>query len=75
MKDGRPPIGFDGKRVELHHMLQEEPGPLAEVSKTLHGKVPNKQVVVSFRKNPNLNASYESYRSEYWEIRVKDFEP
>ena len=75
MENGYAPYGFDGQKVQLHHMLQEEPGTLAEISATLHQKVPHNQVTESFRNNPALNASYENFRPEYWKARVKDFEP
>jgi hypothetical protein len=36
MQDGDPPIGPDNKPVNLHHMTQDEPGPIAEVEQTFH---------------------------------------
>ena len=73
MKKGNAPFGSDGNRVELHHLLQEEPGPMAEVLKTLHRRIPNKQVDTSFRNDPVLNQSYKNFKSNYWKIRAKDF--
>jgi hypothetical protein len=45
MEQGMASFGYDGKRVVLHHLTQDEPGALAEVAgryhevnkKTLHG--------------------------------------
>jgi hypothetical protein len=31
MKEGRPPIGSDGKQIELHHVIQKESGPMVEI--------------------------------------------
>ncbi|WP_198431326.1 HNH/ENDO VII family nuclease [Snodgrassella alvi] len=30
------PIGYDGKVVNFHHMLQAQNGPIAEMSQTFH---------------------------------------
>lgn len=36
MQGGRAPIGADGKPVNLHHMLQSQDGPIAEVTQSFH---------------------------------------
>lgn len=36
MKNGLAPYGPDGKKVNLHHMLQTQDGPIAEVTATFH---------------------------------------
>ena len=36
MKQGLAPIGADGKPVELHHMLQTNSSPIAEVLRAFH---------------------------------------
>src|SRR5215469_16924696 len=36
MKQGRPPVGTDGKKVELHHKGQTNNSPLAEMTQTQH---------------------------------------
>lgn len=36
MAAGNAPIGYDGKSVQLHHLLQTQDGPIIEVSKTFH---------------------------------------
>ncbi|MFJ4054302.1 RHS repeat-associated core domain-containing protein [Pseudomonas sp. NPDC089743] len=38
MKKGDAPIGRDGKEVNLHHLTQDEPGPMAEVLSSFHSK-------------------------------------
>ncbi|MFB9085874.1 HNH/ENDO VII family nuclease [Erwinia tracheiphila] len=36
MATGRAPVGYDGNAVNLHHMLQTQNGPIAEMSQTFH---------------------------------------
>lgn len=60
MEEGRPPIGNDGRPVQLHHVIQKESGPVVEIrevthreyKKTLHGLVGNGG---SFRNDPILS--------------------
>ena len=76
MKDGKAPIGKDGKPVQLHHLTQSEPDALAEVLKTLHSKVKHKQIKPgeSFRRNPELNKQYRDFRENYWKERLRQHE-
>ncbi|MWC30014.1 hypothetical protein GON22_18130 [Paenibacillus sp. MMS18-CY102] len=79
MKKGRPPYWKDGTKVELHHTIQLEPGPMVELpaslhdeySKILHGLVENGG---SFRNNPVLEKQYNNFRSKYWRWRAKQIE-
>ena len=75
MGDGLAPVGHDGKPVNLHHVLQAEPGPVAEVPASLHRKLPHKLrgAGESFRNDPALKQQFEDFRSEYWKQRSKDF--
>lgn len=76
MEQGLAPIGPDGKPINLHHVTQTEPGPLAEVSQTQHQQYTRQLHMpdqVSFRNDPVLNSSFESYRRNYWITRSKDF--
>lgn len=76
MMDGDAPIGNDGKPVQLHHVLQKESGPMAEVrevthreyKRTLHGLVRKGS---SFRNDPVLAKQYNNFRSAYWKWRAK----
>lgn len=76
MMDGDAPIGNDGKPVQLHHVLQKESGPMAEVrevthreyKRTLHGLVGNGN---SFRNNPILRKQYNNFRRAYWIWRAR----
>ncbi|WP_454834642.1 HNH/ENDO VII family nuclease [Pseudomonas lini] len=38
MENGLAPYGADGKKVNLHHMLQTQDGPIAEVPQSFHQK-------------------------------------
>nr|WP_301280582.1 HNH/ENDO VII family nuclease [Tenacibaculum mesophilum] len=76
MKTGNAPIGIDGKQINLHHVIGQEPGPMVELTssfhkkhhKALHGLIENKR---SFRNNKALHNAYESFRKKYWKERAK----
>ena len=76
MKAGNAPIGFDGKPINLHHILGQEPGAMVELaqtthqkySKQLHGLIEDGQ---SFRNNPILAKSYKNFKANYWKERAK----
>lgn len=76
MKKGEPPIGNDGKPVQLHHVLQKETGPMAEIRETthteyhsiLHGLIGKGD---SFRNDPSLEKQYKNFRRNYWKWRAK----
>ncbi|RNB50518.1 hypothetical protein EDM57_22760 [Brevibacillus gelatini] len=38
MQMGWAPVGKDGKKISLHHILQVEPGPMVEILQTVHQK-------------------------------------
>ena len=74
---GVAPYANDGTKIELHHILQQEPGPVVEIPaslhdkyyKTLHGLVGDGE---SFRNNPDLEKQYNNFRSKYWRWRAKN---
>jgi hypothetical protein len=78
MQAGKAPIGNDGKPVQLHHVLQKETGPMAEVrevthreyKRTLHGLVGKGG---SFRNDPVLLKQYNNFRAAYWKWRAKQY--
>ena len=35
---GSAPYANDGTKIELHHLLQQEPGPMVEIPASLHDK-------------------------------------
>jgi uncharacterized protein RhaS with RHS repeats len=79
MKAGNAPIGVDGKPINLHHVLGQEPGAMVEIKqsthqryhKQLHGLIENGR---SFRNNPDLAKSYKNFRTNYWKERAKQIE-
>jgi filamentous hemagglutinin len=59
MQGGNAPLDKTGKPIELHHMLQREPGPVAEVTSAFHKK--NFGIIhINIMKNPS--ASAQRYR-------------
>lgn len=48
-----------GSKVELHHLIQKEPGGMVEIGK-------------SFRGNPELEKMYNNFRSNYWKMRASE---
>ena len=74
MKIGKAPIGPDGKKINLHHMIQTEKGSIAEISKTMH-----QQKTKIIHINPNSMGSgikrstFDTWREAYWKNRAKDF--
>ena len=77
MQAGKAPIGNDGKPVQLHHVIQKESGPMAEVRevthkenhRTLHGLVESGG---SFRNNDGLRKQYNNFRQKYWRWRAAE---
>ncbi|MGI9280220.1 MAG: HNH/ENDO VII family nuclease, partial [Endozoicomonas sp.] len=78
MENGYAPIGPDGKQINLHHILGQEPGPMVELTSTLHKKhhKPLHGLIEdgrSFRNDPSIHYQYEKFRKEYWKHRAEDF--
>jgi hypothetical protein len=79
MKKGRTPFWKDGTAIELHHLIQREPGSMVEIpasmhdeyNKILHGLVEHGR---SFRNDPVLKKQYDNFRSKYWRWRAKQIE-
>ena len=75
MQKGKPPIGNDGKPIQLHHIIQKEAGPLVEIREVtheeyhriLHGLVKSG---ASFRNDPLMNKQYNNFRAAYWKWRA-----
>ncbi len=76
MEEGLAPIGPDGKSINLHHMLQSQDGPIAEVTQTFHSQ---KSSVINI--NPSTfpsgidRTTFNSWRKAYWMNRANDFQP
>lgn len=78
MLKGQAPIGSDGKPVQLHHILQQEVGPLVEIREMTHREY--KRILhglggngTSFRNDPVLDKQYSNFRAAYWKWRAKQY--
>ncbi|MEB6380125.1 hemagglutinin repeat-containing protein [Leclercia adecarboxylata] len=74
MQGGRAPIGTDGKPVNLHHMLQSQDGPIAEVTQSFH-KDNHSTIHINDNSIPSgINrAQFNRWRADYWKQRANDF--
>jgi len=76
MQQGLAPIGPDGAPINLHHMLQTQNGPIAEVTQTFH-----QQYSSTIHINPNTipsgidRSAFNAWRRAYWMNRAGDFSP
>ncbi|MGH9247874.1 MAG: HNH/ENDO VII family nuclease [Acidimicrobiales bacterium] len=74
MQQGLAPIGPDGRAINLHHMLQTQSGPIAEVTATMH-----QQYSRILHINPSSIPSginrggFDAWRADYWMWRAKGF--
>lgn len=79
MSKGRAPYADDGSKINLHHLIQEEPGALLEILESLHKKYSEvihglKNNGESFRQSPELESQYDNFRRRYWKWRAKQYE-
>jgi A nuclease of the HNH/ENDO VII superfamily with conserved LHH len=80
MKNGKPPIGSDGKPINLHHMTQTQSGPIAEVTTDMHTKYhrvlhmwtnQSRGGVTRAEVLPEIDrAAFDKWRAEYWKTRA-----
>ena len=78
MQKGRPPIGVDGRPLQLHHVLQREAGPMVEIREMTHEEYHRvlhglSCAGMSFRNNPDLNKQYNNFRIAYWKWRAERY--
>ena len=78
MLRGNAPIGRDGKPIELHHVLQKEVGPMAEIHETTHQEYKRilhglKAYGESFRNDKTLDKQYKNFKNLYWKWRAKQY--
>ena len=75
MKDKKAPIGVDGKKVNLHHSIQADEGPIVEVLSSMHEKY-SKIIHI----NPNTipsgvnRSGFRKWRENYWKARAEQIE-
>jgi filamentous hemagglutinin len=75
MQAGRAPIGPDGLPLNLHHMLQTQDGPIAELTQTFHQQ---NYSTVHINAGSNIpsginRSAFNAWRSRYWMNRANDF--
>ena len=71
MLKGKAPIGVDRKSLELHHLVRKEPGPLAEMTASMHRR---ESGVIHFPSRAlGDRTDFNSFRSEYWALRAMDW--
>jgi hypothetical protein len=78
MAKGDPPIGPDGKSINLHHTLQTHDGPLAEVEATFHtrnGTVLHINLPQNRFPSGIDRPAFEKWKDQYWRERGVDFQP
>jgi len=74
MGKGLAPLDSNGQSINLHHMLQKQDGPIAEVTQSFH--TDNRSVI---HVNDNSIPSgidrneFNKWRSDYWKQRSNDF--
>ncbi|MER6548340.1 HNH/ENDO VII family nuclease [Streptomyces sp. NPDC001250] len=75
MGDGRLASGGKDKPMNLHHMLQTQDGPIAEVTDAMHFDNYGKLHWKSGTKIPSGidRPEFEKWKKEYWKSRAKDF--
>jgi hypothetical protein len=78
MADGDAPLGPDGKPVNLHHTIQTNSSPIAELAQTMH--VSNRRVVHVNRPPKDFPSGidrpgFDRWREQYWRRRHVDFPP
>ncbi|MFF2204588.1 RICIN domain-containing protein [Streptomyces sp. NPDC058145] len=76
MGTGRTASGGKDKPLNLHHMLQTQDGPIAEVTDAMHFDNYGKLHWKSGTKIPSGidRPEFERWKKEYWKSRAKDFQ-
>ena len=74
MKQGRSPIGRDGKPVNVHHVDQTNTGPVTEMSGSEHQQGFGDLHQNTGQSPSQINRSqFNTWRKSYWKWRVNDF--
>jgi hypothetical protein len=74
MERGLAPLGPDGEAINLHHLLQTQDSPIAEMTATFH-----RQYGRIIHINPNTipsgidRSAFDAWRRAYWIDRANDF--
>jgi len=74
MEKGLAPLDANGQSVNLHHMLQKQDGPIAEVTQSFHK---DNHSVIHINDNSIPSGidrnEFNKWRSDYWKQRSNDF--
>lgn len=74
MEKGLAPLDSNGQPVNLHHMLQKQDGPIAEVTQSFHT---DNRATIHINDNSihsGINRSeFNKWRTDYWKLRANDF--
>ncbi|WP_329545889.1 polymorphic toxin-type HINT domain-containing protein [Streptomyces sp. NBC_01356] len=72
MQQGLAPMGPDGKPLNLHHMLQTQDGPIAEVTHSMHFGSYNQLHWKAGTKIPSGidRDAFNAWKSQYWKDRA-----
>jgi RHS repeat-associated protein len=75
MQQGLAPMGPDDKPLNLHHMLQTQDGPIAEVTHSMHFGNYNQLHWKAGTKIPSGidRDAFNSWKSQYWKDRAAGF--
>ncbi|TNV09785.1 hypothetical protein FH968_23200 [Buttiauxella sp. B2] len=74
MEKGLAPIDKNGQSINLHHMLQKQDGPIAEVTQDFH--TDNRNVIhINDNSIPSGidRSEFNKWRADYWKQRANDF--
>ncbi|MFF1379118.1 HNH/ENDO VII family nuclease [Streptomyces sp. NPDC058308] len=75
MQQGLAPLGPDGRPMNVHHMLQTEDGPMAELTHSMHFGNYHQLHWKSGTKIPSgINREeFDLWRKQYWKDRAKAY--
>ena len=73
MRVGRPPLGMDGKPINVHHINQSPRGPLIEMLQSEHQRMYS-ALHPNLRSPSQINRrTFDRWRGQYWEWRATEF--
>jgi hypothetical protein len=75
MQAGDPPLGKDGKAINLHHINQKDQGALVELEQATHQENSKQLHINSGSGIPSGidRVRFARFKKQYWKIRAKDF--
>ncbi|MBC07894.1 DUF637 domain-containing protein [Thalassospira sp.] len=74
MAQGYAPYGPDGRKINLHHMIQKQNGAIAEMTATFHQQNSGTIHINTGRLPSGINRSqFDQWRKQYWINRANDF--